>query len=396
MLRTLLTQLLRRAPPTPALAPTPPSPSITAPRATEAPRPAVSVAVALDGPMVLPLERVEPPASLRQGLTATAQVTLLLPTVASREQFLRSTLAHLDVAMPGVDIVVSDHTEHGDQEAVKKVVGEYPRLRARIIHHPASMHFLHRLSDCARAAPTPFVVVHADDDYMLPASLDESITFLQNRPDHVCCQGRTFFLKLRAPRFCSPKVHGATSRREDAGAERIVNQCSNFSPTLYAVTRREAFIEANEAALRYTSNVVFWQYLSSCLLLAKGKSHVLDSLYYLRLDNPDGWRATLIRSGDRTHWPHLVVAPEFSQELTRFKAGLSAALVATGATDVQITVDDCCLALIRRAFNSAWQKEDAEVDLLLRATTTGSTENQIIRYSGSLALAALTRIHAKT
>lgn len=389
MLRTLLTQLLRRAPPTPAPTPTVPSPS----SAAEAPRPTVSMSVAPDGPMVLPFEPVEAPASLRQGLTAAGHVTLLLPTVAHRVEFLRSTLAYLEVAMPGVGIVVSDHTEHGDHDAVKKVVGEYPRLRAEVIHHPASMHFLQRLSDCARAAATPFVVVHADDDYMLPTSLDESVTFLQNHADHVCCQGRTFFLKLRAPRFCSPKVHGAMSRDEDASGERIVNQCSNFSPTLYAVTRREAFIEANEATLRHTSNVVFWQYLSSCLLLAKGKSHVLDSLYYLRLDNPDGWRAKLIRSGDRTHWPHLVVAPEFSQELARFKVGLSSALATAGAPDRDSTADDCSLALIRRALTAGWQQEDAEVDLLARATAPGSIEYQAVRYCGSLSLAALTRLH---
>lgn len=343
--------------------------------------------------MELPTDAVEPPTVLRQGLTSAGAVTLLLPTVAHRKEFLRSTLDFLSVTMRGVQIVVSDHTEDGNQDAVSKIVGNYKQLDIVVEHHPASMHFLERLVACARVAKTPYVVVHADDDFMLPAAIDESVAFLDRNPDFVGCQGRTFFLKLRAPRSCAPKINRSMTRAEKDAVSRIANQCANFTPTLYALTRREAFIEVNHAALSHTTNVVFWQYLSSCLLLAKGKLRVLDSLYYLRLDNPDGWRATLIREGDKTHWPHLLVAPEFSRELAKLKTGLSTALAGAGAKDIDRIVDDCCLALIRRAFNTVWQHENAELDLLARSSQTDSTENQIIRYCGSLSLAALTRIH---
>jgi glycosyltransferase domain-containing protein len=386
MLKTLLTQLLRRSSPAPAF-------STVTSRAVDVSPLAASASAAQATPIALPLEPAEPPDVLRRKMNSTGQVTLLLPTIASRMEFLRSTLAHLEVAMPGVRIVISDHTEDGDQEAVRRVVTQYPRLQVDIVHHPAAMHFLKRLSDCAKVARTPFVVVHADDDYMLPAALDESIEFLQSHQDYVCCQGRTFFLKLRAPRFCAPKIHGVMTRAEGNAAERIVHQCGSFTPTLYALTRREAFIEANETTLRYTTNVVFWQYLSSCLLLAKGKSQALDSLYYLRLDNPDGWRATLIRRGDRTHWPHLIMAPEFSHEMASFREGVLVALEGAGVSDADIVVDDCCIALVRRAFSAAWPHDDAERALLKCALAPDSAEHLLVRYCGSLSLAALTRHH---
>jgi glycosyltransferase domain-containing protein len=320
-------------------------------------------------------------------------VTLLLPTVAHRVEFLRSTLQHLDVAMPGVRIVVSDHTEDGDKEGVRRAVSQHQGLKATVVHHPGSMHFLQRLIACARAAETPYVVVHADDDFMLPGALDEAIAFLEQHPDHVCCQGRTFFLKLRAPRSCAPKLNHSMTRNEGDAGSRIASQCSNYTPTLYALSRREAFIEANESALSYTSNVVFWQYLSSCLLLAQGKSHVLDSLYYLRLDNPDGWRASLIRSGDKTHWPHLVVAPEFSDVMTGFRQGIKQALSQAGVDETDRVADECGIALVRRAFNPVWPYDNAELDLLTRASAHDSDEYQLVRYCGSLSLAALNRHH---
>ena len=337
---------------------------------------------------------IDAPAALSHRWARADAVTLLLPTVAHRIEFLRSTLDFFDVAMQGVRIVISDHTEDGDREVVSRLVADYPNLATRVERHPGSMHFLERLCACARVATTPYVVVHADDDFMLPAAVDEAVTFLDRSPDHVACQGRTFFLKLRAPQSCAVKVNRSMTRAETDVVSRVVAQCTNFTPTLYTVTRREAFIAANEAALNFTTNVVFWQYLSACLLAARGKLRVLDCLHYLRLDNPDGWRASLIRQGDRTHWPHLIVAPEFSNELAGFKAGLSAALASAGAQNVGLLVDDCCLALIRRAFNNVWQHENAELDLLARASQPGSPEHELARYCASLSLAALTRIHS--
>lgn len=351
------------------------------------------MAVAVGEPMELPLGAVEPPAALQRRFVAARDVTLLLPTVAHRAEFLRSTLEYLSVAMKGAQIVISDHTADADNDTVTRLASQFTQLDIVVERHPASLHFLERLTACARVARSSYVVVHADDDFMLPGAIDESVNFLDRHPDFVGCQGRTFFLKLRPPRSCAPKINRTMSRAEGDVASRITNQCAHFTPTLYALTRRDAFIESNDATLSYTRNVVFWQYLSSCLLLARGKLRVLDSLYYLRLDNPDGWRATLIREGDRTHWPHLVVAAEFSQELAGLKAGLDAALAAAGTTDIDRIVDDCCLALIRRAFNPVWQHESAEVNLLSRASHAGTHENEMVRYCGSLSLAALTRLH---
>lgn len=347
-------------------------------------------------PMQLPVGAVEPPPSLLDRTPALNAVTLLVPTVARRAEFLRSTLDHFQACLRGAPIIVSDHSEATEWAAIAQLVAAYPDLDIRLEHHAPTLHFLERLNACAEVATTQYVVVHADDDFMLPAALADCVQFLELNGDYVGCQGRTFFLKLRQPRSCAPKVNRCTSRDEPDAVERVVAQCSDFTPTLYAVTRRDGFVYANTMALRHTRNVIFWQYLSSCFLLTLGKLRTLDGLYYLRLDNPDGWRATLVRQGDRSHWPHLVVAPEFSQELALFKAGLAEALVGRVGGDVGSLVDDCCLALIRRVFDKNWIHDDAEVKLLAIASDEGTVEYQTVRYCGSLSLAALTRIHGSS
>jgi glycosyltransferase domain-containing protein len=338
----------------------------------------------------LPTAPVGPPEEWVRSDWGLRNVTLLLPSVSTRASYLKFSLEHLRGCKVHVPILLSDHSEPEQRGVIEQLVGQFPELDVRILHHTRSLHFLERLNECAGAAETDYVVVHADDDFMLPDALSQCVQFLELHPDHVACQGRTFFLSVELPNIGRPSPHRSMSRQESTVEDRIGNHCRNFTATLYAVTRRDAFIRANESALSHTDNVIFWQYLSSCLLLAAGKLRTLDVLYYLRLNNPKGWRASLVRNADPTHWPYLVVAPHFSKELERFKSGLSAALAAMPSMEREALIDDCCLGLVRRAFSGTQAIEAAEVEMAKQLQSPMTIEHAIVRYCGSLSLAALT------
>jgi glycosyltransferase domain-containing protein len=305
-------------------------------------------------------------------------------------------LTHLRHVAGGARVVISDHSPESQRGVILGLVDEWAPEGTRVIHHPQDMHFLERLADSAERASTDYVVVHADDDFMLPGSLHDSVEFLDAHPDHVACQGRTFFFHLEPPARSLPSPHRSLSRREDVPHLRVVEHCRGFTPTLYAVTRREAFVRANRGALEFTDNVIFWQYLSSCLLVLQGKLEALDSLYYLRLDNPHGWRATLVREADPSHWPYLVVAPNFSAELERFKNGLSSVMSTVPEKERSMLVDKACLGLVRRAFLGAPVQDQAELSLLRRLLETDSREAAILRYCSALAARGLDEARSLT
>jgi glycosyltransferase domain-containing protein len=316
-------------------------------------------------------------------------VTFVIPSVHRRTNHLRSCLEHLRDCGVGAQILISDHSQEPDRHKIVGLVSEIGPPQAKVIHHPPSMHFLERLSDCAEQATTPYVVVHADDDFMMPNALESCAAFLDAHEDFAACQGRTFFFRLHPSRRSAPSSHRSLSRKEPGVPQRVAEHCANFTPTLYALTRREAFIRANRGALGFTQNVIFWQYLSSCLLLREGKLRTLDPLYYLRLDNPGGWRATLVRDSDPTHWPYLIVAPSFSEELERFKSGLRFCLEELPHTERAAAVDGACLGLIRRVFTGALVYDQAERELEARFAVEQSYEQEVLAYCSALAARAL-------
>jgi glycosyltransferase domain-containing protein len=324
-----------------------------------------------------------------QAYVATA-LTIIIPSVATRAAFVRSALDHLRHCGITARVIISDHSSPADRSAIAGVVAACPDRDITLLHHEPSLHFLERLSACARAASTPYVVVHADDDFMLPHAIARCVAFLDANADHVACQGRSVFMRVTPDRKFTTGNQRCLSRSEPTARERVAAHCDNFTPTLYAVTRREAFIEANSSTLKFTSNVIFWQYLSSCLMLKHGRLRTLDDLYYVRLDNPGGWRATLVKTRDRSHWPYLLVAPDYSGELSKFKAGLCDVLLAGADSEAEAVADDCCLGLLRRVFGQSQQHDRAELDMLERTRQPGTPEYRAISSCMERSVDALT------
>lgn len=232
---------------------------------------------------------------------------------------------------------------------------------------------------------------------MFPAGAEACIEYLDAHPDYAVCKGRmaafsvakpppgvSDWAELGAETQARVVMHFGRTRAEDDLAARLLNHVANFNPTLYAVHRREVFIEAYARAREITENVIFWQYLASCLTLARGKLRTLDQAYYLRLDNEAGWRSQLIARRDPSHWPFLALAPDFSTQLGQFRNALAALLPAPaqGALERDAALDEACIWLLRRALCGTARdpNEDYESTFFSRLRAEGTAEHALLRY----------------
>jgi glycosyltransferase domain-containing protein len=312
-----------------------------------------------------------------------SDLTIIVPILPGRSAFLKTLLRHLSESRIGCPIMMTVNSDEPRVEEIEAAVAAYPGLQIRVLYHPMEVHFVDRLNHCARQATTEYVFVHSDDDFVVAGALADCVEFLNANRDHVACQGRSFFFKIHDGTNFAPAPQRFMSREEAGPIDRVLAHCRQYTNTFHAVTRREAFVIANERTMAHTRQVIFWQYLASCWLLALGKLKVLDRLYYLRLDNPSGERAQLVRRADRSHWPYLVVAPDFSSEQDKFKAGLMAALSGQSANDaLSDIVDECCLGLIRRAFGAPLTFDKSEVAMHARFFDAGTFEAAMARYCG--------------
>lgn len=253
------------------------------------------------------------------------RATLLVPTVASRADLFRRVLIHFELYRYGGPILVSDHSPESDRDVLARVAADFPSLDVTLRYHDPDLPFLERLADCADVATTPYTALHADDDFMHFGALASCTDFLDANPDYSACKGRMAFFRIKNQDL---KVNGhrGRTRNEPNVFTRLTRHLGSFTATLYSVHRREQFIESCRRTLSLTENVIFWQYLSSCITIIQGRLKTLDELFYLRQQNTTGWQQTLINQRDPEHWPYLVTSPKFSHYLDEFRHGLLAVL----------------------------------------------------------------------
>jgi glycosyltransferase domain-containing protein len=311
------------------------------------------------------------------------RLSVVVPSVAGRKVFFERALHHLAACSVRWPVFVTDHSRPGEEAVLAEVAAHYPALDVRLIRHPPEMHFLERLARCAEAAQTDYVVLHADDDFMMPGAIEASIAFLDEHPGFGACMGRMAFFRVADGGKVIIGSSDGRTRAEETPAARVVQQVANFTPTLYAVHRRGLFVESCLRTLEVTTNVTFWQYLASCITVARGKLKTLDGIYYLRLNNKIGWRSQLIAQRDPSHWPYLAVASDFSTELAAFRRALLDLVGGDAGRDALATeIDDACLWLIRRGLCSTNREppEPQEEAFLKRLNTLGTEEQRHLAY----------------
>jgi glycosyltransferase domain-containing protein len=311
---------------------------------------------------------------------SAAWPTLIVPSVHSRAALLDRALKHLEAQRFPGEIVISDHSPRDRLDALREVVARHGALRVLVLEHDPAWHFLERLTDCADACDSDYVAVHADDDFMFVEAMAECTGFLDTHPDYAAAKGRMLFFK---PPSNALSKHEGFSRAEPDPAKRLIRHLANFNATLYAVHRRTQFIEAYRTALSHTTNVVFWQYLASCITLLQGKLQVLERAYYYRLDNEGGWRSALVRERSREHWPMLILAPELPRLLGEFTQGIGTALSRAGVpidAELERMLEEAYVWLIRRGLCGMLETESAAADsaFIRRAAAPGTEAHRLL------------------
>lgn len=272
-------------------------------------------------------------------------VTLIVPTVSTRQELFARVLRYFSACRMQCPIVVSDHSPEKDLGIVKALVARHPDLHLKLIRHPPEMHFLERLIDCARQSDTPYVHLHADDDFVVPETLQKLTALMDAYPACIASMGLNINASISSNKFTPVDKLPITQTKP---AHRLIAQLENFSSVLYALRRREEFIRSLSFAVTHCPDVQFWQYLESCASVLEGEVHVIDDLHYVRQSHEKKWSGTLVREKSREHFPYLMTNPLFSNRVTAFRSALIEACAARGFSIPDDVLDGAIFHLLLR------------------------------------------------
>jgi len=299
-----------------------------------------------------------------------AVFSVVVPTFEGTP-FLRRMLDYFrHIAFEGA-IVLSDNSSGEHRQFVADCPGQYGDLDLEVMQFPPEVRFLDKMSQTLAKIDSRLVMLHAHDDFMVPSVVDRCVGFLAENPDYSVARGRVAMIALSRAEDTNVQVslvpHPMRGYADDAPAARVLHHIERYTSTFYSVHRREPLLESFQRTEAATKNVIFFQYLSSCISVLRGKVYCLDELFYVRQGHADSWSGRLKNSAGYEHWPMLITSPDFSRYYHEFRnvlADLVEDVCGTPAGEYRAAIDQAAIGLFKRSLGGQEGENVEEVRFL--------------------------------
>lgn len=312
--------------------------------------------------------------------------SVVIPTF-NGTQFLKRSLDYFRHLSFEGQIVLSDNSSGDHRKFIASSPDEYDDLWIETFLFEDGIRFLDKLVSTLEKINSRFVMLHAHDDFMVPAAVERCVGFLDQNPAYTVARGHVaMFALARTGTSSSGQVsvslvpHPMRGYEQETPVERMIAHIERYASTFYSVHRRDNLIESFRITEADTKNVIFFQYLSSCISALQGKIHCSDELFYIRHGHADSWSGSL-KQGSYEHWPLLITSPDFSRYYQEFRASLCRLFqLKLGLSPAAIgpRIDAAAVSLFRRGYCGQEFDNPEEVRFMQRLNDAGSAENRLL------------------
>ena len=162
--------------------------------------------------------------------------------------------------------------------------------------YDSSKFFANKIADGCQSITTPYAVLCADDDFLIPAGILESRNFLQENQDYASAHGLYFnhtnVEDAQKNGFSiGPLYQGGSSSEQDSAEKRLnayMSGKTSYYP-MYAVHRTDLFQQIWKETEIYVSDWGLSELFTSALSFIYGKMKVLPVFYSSREPNTYIW-----------------------------------------------------------------------------------------------------------
>ena len=311
--------------------------------------------------------------------------SVLVPTF-NGTRYLRRMLDYFRQISFRGEVVLSDNSAIEHRAFIDGCDSAYPELKIRKFMFSENIRFLDKLVATLEKIDSKFVMLHAHDDFMIPAGVEKCVDFLSKNSEYSGARGRVAMFALEratqtalasTPVSVSLVPHPMRGYEQTDSFERVVAHIGRFAPTFYSVHRRKSLIESFRVTEEATKNVIFFQYLSSCLAVLAGKVWCSDELFYVRQGHRDSWSGRLNNGRDYEHWPMLIASPNFSKYYQQFRTALVRQIVNCSDVSAETAaqhIDVAAIDLFKRGFCGQEVDNPGEVRFLQNLNDQGTKE----------------------
>ena len=291
--------------------------------------------------------------------------TIIIPTY-NRPRYLERILSYYNEYAGNYNILVADSSSDENKKLNDKVVSSFSNLNMlHLNNYSSEISPYHKIVDSINYVDTKYCALCADDDFVTPNGISQSVDFLEKNPDFTIAHGYyiSFYLKndkRKKQHFYWDPIYSYKSIIFSDAKYRLTEHFSNYSvPTFYAVHRADFLKMIFKETTEFTDDYRFGELLPSMLTLIYGKMKCMDVLYAARENIPGS-------SGQSSeNMVDFIKAGTHDEKYAKFRDCLAMHLSKKSQLDLEESkraVDDAMSAYIKK--NSLINKMSNALDYL--------------------------------
>jgi len=260
--------------------------------------------------------------------------SILIPTY-NRSEYLRRILSYYNEYGEDYNIIVADSSSDENKKLNKKIISSFSSLNILYLsNYSSELNLFQKIADAINYVEEKYCVICADDDFITPNGVNQSVDFLENDPDFTVADGYyiSFYLKTDEKgkqQFCWTPTYPYKSITLPDTKSRLFFYFSNYYSTLYCVHRTDFLNMILKETVKFTNDGIFGELLPSGLTLIYGKMKRLNVLYDAResIASPLG--------GTTENLKDFVKAGTYDEKYAKFRDCLATHLSKKSQLDVE-------------------------------------------------------------
>lgn len=214
--------------------------------------------------------------------------TIIVPTY-NRPAYLKRILTYYDYLKVGCNVIVADSSSDGNKMLNEGIISSFSNINISHLDNYSSNKLLfYKIVDVINYVDTKCCAICADDDFITPNGIKQSIDFLENNQDYSVAHGVYVKFSIKKNSENKPYLlwklgyHPESITFSEAN-DRLYHHLANYSfPTFYGVHRTTDLKMILDETAKYTDDVRFGELLPTLLTAIHGKIKCLDVLYAAR------------------------------------------------------------------------------------------------------------------
>jgi glycosyltransferase domain-containing protein len=217
-------------------------------------------------------------------------ITVFIPTM-NRSPCMRRLLGYFAETKFQGCVLIGDSSDANHLDQMHQVIADFEdKLNINYIELPAAggVECAVKLID---AITTPYAVYLSDDDFLVPAGMNQCIEFLERNPDYSCAHGLGVLAVYGNSQGAGFKMESTGLYRlplvlEESAAQRLSRYLGDYTVNMFSVCRTRYWQRMYREVPQVADHMLGGEILPCALSVTLGKVKELDCFYLVRQGDP--------------------------------------------------------------------------------------------------------------